>query len=832
MKKKFLALALCFALALSVFSLPIAVSAAESGKTVTAATAKGDVNLDGNFDVRDATAVKRYVAKLITLTNEQKKIADVDKNGDVDVRDATKMQRIIAKLDTFLEDEQTPTETQPVTQTQPAGTYTVYVRTNLSWLSQNGVDPMLYDVNADKTYKLSVDESAARFTFKATVPTSFSSAVFYRADSTYVEPEKGYNQISGLSFTPENNCYFLESWDDATSTAVGHMGTYTFEPYEDNAVSTIYVLDDEGWGNVFFYGWGEYDSSKTIAGTPIGDNYYKFELDPALTPGVTTFLFKNTEGNKTWDKQTLNLAVKSGKNLYTLSTDRWSVYGSSTPEPTEPEETVRVYFANDLLWYQPYVYAWNTASQDNGEWPGEPMIKGADGRFYFDVPKKFSKIIFNEGKGGDGKTDDLDVPRTDNMTCDSKGNWTAPEDTTQPVTQLGETIRVYFANDLLWYQPYAYAWDNSSNENAAWPGEPMKKDASGRFYCDVSRQFTKIIFNEGVNGSGKTDDLDLPKEDNMTCDSKGNWTSPEDATQPATQLSDTVKVYFSNDKGWKNVYAYVWDNSSNYKTKWPGDLMTADASSKLYFEVPRQYNHIIFNDGDKTKTTDLDMPKTSGMTCDSNGVWTAADGTTQPATQATEPTQPATQATEPTQPATTAETVKVYFANDKNWSAPKIYLWNDKGDKNANWPGEDMKKDASGRWYFDIPSKYTHVIFNDGNSAQTADLDVPKVSGQTCDSSGNWSEGGTTPSTDTIKVYFSNDKSWSTPKIYLWNDMGDKNANWPGEDMKKDASGKWYFDIPSKYTHVIFNDGNGAQTADLDVPSVSGKTCDSNGNWT
>ncbi len=58
----------------------------------------GDVTRDGGLDVRDSTAIKRSIAKIITLSDEQMVIADVNKDGGVDVRDATLIQRAIARI--------------------------------------------------------------------------------------------------------------------------------------------------------------------------------------------------------------------------------------------------------------------------------------------------------------------------------------------------------------------------------------------------------------------------------------------------------------------------------------------------------------------------------------------------------------------------------------------------------------------------------------------------------------------------------------------------------------------------------------------------------------
>ncbi|MGN0449607.1 MAG: dockerin type I repeat-containing protein [Ruminococcus sp.] len=55
----------------------------------------GDVNLDGKITVADATMILKANVDLVTLTDEQKKLADFDGNGVVNVIDASELQRAI-----------------------------------------------------------------------------------------------------------------------------------------------------------------------------------------------------------------------------------------------------------------------------------------------------------------------------------------------------------------------------------------------------------------------------------------------------------------------------------------------------------------------------------------------------------------------------------------------------------------------------------------------------------------------------------------------------------------------------------------------------------------
>lgn len=58
----------------------------------------GDVDLDGDINVKDATLIQLYCAHLNTLTEEQLLNADVDNDNDVNVKDATQIQLFTAHL--------------------------------------------------------------------------------------------------------------------------------------------------------------------------------------------------------------------------------------------------------------------------------------------------------------------------------------------------------------------------------------------------------------------------------------------------------------------------------------------------------------------------------------------------------------------------------------------------------------------------------------------------------------------------------------------------------------------------------------------------------------
>lgn len=62
----------------------------------------GDVDLDGEITVNDVTAVQKYLAGMISLTDDQLKWADTTGDGNIDINDATHLQKYLAGYSTVL----------------------------------------------------------------------------------------------------------------------------------------------------------------------------------------------------------------------------------------------------------------------------------------------------------------------------------------------------------------------------------------------------------------------------------------------------------------------------------------------------------------------------------------------------------------------------------------------------------------------------------------------------------------------------------------------------------------------------------------------------------
>lgn len=58
----------------------------------------GDANMDGKLNIRDATAIQKHIAKVITLDETALKLADFTQDGKLNIKDATNIQKKIAGI--------------------------------------------------------------------------------------------------------------------------------------------------------------------------------------------------------------------------------------------------------------------------------------------------------------------------------------------------------------------------------------------------------------------------------------------------------------------------------------------------------------------------------------------------------------------------------------------------------------------------------------------------------------------------------------------------------------------------------------------------------------
>ncbi|MGN0453060.1 MAG: starch-binding protein [Ruminococcus sp.] len=182
----------------------------------------------------------------------------------------------------------------------------------------------------------------------------------------------------------------------------------------------------------------------------------------------------------------------------------------------------------------------------------------------------------------------------------------------------------------------------------------------------------------------------------------------------------------------------------------------------------------------------------------------------------------------------------VYCDNAAGWSDVYCYMWI-KGTENDNskWPGEKMTKGEDGLWSYTVTGNFDMIIFNNGNAVKTEDKDYPGNGGCYNNQTDSWTTvdapaPGTTAATesqvkptsptptpgDKYVVYCKNSAGWSTVNVYMWNSDSDKNNAWPGQTATDIGDDVWMLEYSKEYANIIFNDGSGTQTDDMQHPGT------------
>ena len=249
---------------------------------------------------------------------------------------------------------------------------------------------------------------------------------------------------------------------------------------------------------------------------------------------------------------------------------------SMLPMAVLAADTTTLYCAAPSGWGTCNVYWWGS-SQSNPTWPGEPMTKGADGIWYYEVPSDAGNVIFNNGSGT--QSADLVMPSDENVQFNFVAKTWGPY--TGAVEELEiETVTVYVEAPASWGTPNAYWW-SSSLDNPGWPGYPMTAVEGNVYSYDVPADLGGLIFN---GAGGQTADLTLPTGENVMYSVATSSWGPFEIKEPV------VVTYTYVVAGSETLCGTAWDytNTANAMTV-DGDTAsisyTAVAAGDYEFKV-------------------------------------------------------------------------------------------------------------------------------------------------------------------------------------------------------------------------------------------------------
>lgn len=318
----------------------------------------------------------------------------------------------------------------------------------------------------------------------------------------------------------------------------------------------------------------------------------------------------------------------------------------------------------------------------------------------------------------------------------------------------------------------------------------------------------------------------------------------------STEATDNnVTIYFENNWLWTEVSVYYWDATDTHNADWPGEAMTLVGTlnnHEVYSaSVPADVAGLIINgikddgSGNRDQTPDI----TSGIVDGAAWRMLWVDGN-QVESFTYDPNAPVDPTPTPTPDGAIYTVAGVAGLCYSEWNVADTYndmtLNAETGLYEKTFKGipagtYECKVAANHSWDQSWGGdagefgNYSFTTFEEHDITITFDPVEKKVGHITSESTGA-DENRPTPeapdidTTDTVTVYLGNSANWETVYYYCWtNGSSDQNANWPGLEMEWDSEKLLYYaEVPTYYVNIIFNNGQGVQTADLAMPGDGG----------
>ncbi len=641
---------------------------------------------------------------------------------------------------------------------------------------------------------------------------------------------------------------------------------------------TIYFTDNQGWGAAFIHYWGSsIDPDTEWPGVPMtlcdhDDGFGNPQYEYSIATDVAGIVFNSGAGVSDGGHQTVDITYDNdtsgwyptgetddeGKDLV----DSWILEDPDPiPDPTtapDPSDTKRIEFTDNKGWGSVNIYIYGPDGELSA-WPGFGMNqKGDNGyggiNYYYDVPTNAEFVIFSNGDGSDQT---VNVPFSTDVTGwypteekDAEGHWQVESWREDNPDQPGGTRQILFTDNKGWGQVYIHYWGSASGDTE-WPGTAMTPAGNNdynepQYSFNIPTDVDGIVFN---NGNGEQT-ADAYYESDITgwypLDSKndkgyyevGNW---KDGGGGTGTDGFYLVGYFDGEDYWgldhpfvggkvtvnfsTTSYVFIRDEAGKawMTNGWAGE----DAGSATLYSTDitgEKSDKLIAPAGSVTFT----------LVNNGDGTFTLSNGNGGSVT-----------------PVDPSETRQIQFTNNDGWEAVFAYAYNDNGDLLGSWPGTqmtDMGDNGYGQHNFsaDVPTNASYIIFNNGSGVydggqQTVDIPYDnEVTGwylvEGTDENGKRLVGSWREGNDTVTVLFTNNKGWGSVNIHYWG--GSSSSECPGVAMTLSGTndyGEQQFSatIPADTTGIVFNDGNGSQTANIDFSGQTGfyLTEQSYGKW-
>lgn len=424
------------------------------------------------------------------------------------------------------------------------------------------------------------------------------------------------------------------------------------------------------------------------------------------------------------------------------------------------EETVTIYFQNNWLWSDVSCYYWGTDSDP--VWPGSPMTKidndGTYDIYSYEIPVGVTGLIINGIKD------------------DGSGNLDQTPDITEGIVDGAGWCMMWDNGNIA----QAYSYNGSGNPTTP-PVTPPAGDNDGEF-VDPFTSYT-------VAGT-----LDLCGTEWDVSNTDNDLTLGEDGIYSITYSNvpaGTHKFKVAADHSWDNAwpgadYSFSLSEACDVTIKFnPQTQKVEVVADKLTTpEVPSDSEYTVVGDASLC-TSSWDLNDTyNNMTLN----------------------------------AETGLYEKTFTGIPAGYYECKVafnHSWDPSWGGTAGTYGTNYGFETDAEYNITITfdpatetvSHVTSASTGAGDRPVTPEPEKPEIDYE-----------------DTFTIYLSNTANWENPMVYYWTlGSADQNAGWPGQAMEWDSETLlFYVEVPTYYVNIIFNDGNGVQTADLVIPGDGG----------
>ncbi len=360
----------------------------------------GDLDMDSTITIMDVTVLQRADLDMLTLTDDQKTVADVNDDKDISIVDATYIQRYLARM------RVKGSLVGKYVGEAPSGKYTYDEFIN-----------MYNDLNT-----LFAKYNASSFSSNAAYQAASAALNTYR--SATLDPNTNIDTVDAGYEACKSAYTALSAVDPNTGGGGGQGGGG-----ETGDTVTLYFSNNKFWDSVNVYMWkdggGESTAWPGVSADFVGNNDYG-EGIYSVTVDTNTYdhVIFNGSGGQTADVD-VAYAQSMGSGLYCLDTQNdeghydvgYYAYsgtsggGEGGGEGGGGSSSVSFLLTDNFGWGTAYVYAWDANGNNlTGEWPGsaqaETITNGyGETQFKCYVPDGAVGVILNNGNGA--QTEDI-----------------------------------------------------------------------------------------------------------------------------------------------------------------------------------------------------------------------------------------------------------------------------------------------------------------------------------------------------------------------------------------------------------------------------------------